>query len=49
VVHVWEVQECEIMSLRPIEEAGAMTQNMSPIHPSLCAASPDSRPSSALG
>jgi hypothetical protein len=36
------------MSLRPIEEARAMTQNISPIHPSLCAASLDSRPSSAL-
>lgn len=49
VVHVWEVQECEIMSLRPGEEGGAMTQNISPIHPSLCADSPDNRPSPALG
>ncbi|KAI4354448.1 hypothetical protein L6164_003308 [Bauhinia variegata] len=31
VIHVWEVQECEVMSLRPEEG------NFSPIHPSLLA------------
>jgi len=49
IVHVWEVQDCEIMSLRLGEEGGAISQNMSPIHPSLCAASPDNKPYPALG
>ncbi|OIW18894.1 hypothetical protein TanjilG_25337 [Lupinus angustifolius] len=33
VIHVWEVQECEVMSLRPEEG------NLTPIHPSLLASS----------
>lgn len=33
VIHVWEVQECEVMSLRPDE--GSLT----PLHPSLLASS----------
>ncbi|TYK23524.1 WD repeat-containing protein 44 [Cucumis melo var. makuwa] len=35
VIHIWEVQECEVMSMKPNEE-GSMT----PLHPSICP-SPD--------
>lgn len=35
IIHIWEVQECEIMSMKPNEEG-----NLTPIHPSFCP-SPD--------
>ncbi|CAK9319981.1 unnamed protein product [Citrullus colocynthis] len=35
IIHIWEVQECEVMSMKPNEE-GSMT----PLHPSFCP-SPD--------
>lgn len=43
VIHVWEVQECEVMSLREVAD-GSTT----PLHPSFCA-SPDRSPSISLG
>uniref|UniRef100_A0A2N9GMC5 WD repeat-containing protein 44 n=1 Tax=Fagus sylvatica TaxID=28930 RepID=A0A2N9GMC5_FAGSY len=43
VIHVWEVQECEVMSLKPGEE-GSMTPNMTPLHPSLCVSNSLDRP-----
>lgn len=36
VIHVWEVQQCEIASLRPLEESA----NSTPVHPIFCP-SPD--------
>ncbi|KAJ7950341.1 WD repeat-containing protein 44 [Quillaja saponaria] len=35
VIHIWEVQECEVMSMRPDEG------NLAPLHPSLVPSSPD--------
>lgn len=43
VIHVWEVQESEVMSLKPGEE-GSMTPNMTPLHPSLCVSNSLDRP-----
>nr|POE75408.1 wd repeat-containing protein 44 [Quercus suber] len=43
VIHVWEVQECEVMSLRSGEE-GSMSPNISPLQLSLCASSSLDRP-----
>ncbi|KAH7514456.1 hypothetical protein FEM48_Zijuj11G0091500 [Ziziphus jujuba var. spinosa] len=43
VIHVWEVQECEVMSLREVADGGT-----TPLHPSLCAC-PDRSPSISLG
>ena len=44
VIHVWEVQECEIASLRPPDESG----NSTPLHPMMCP-SPDHESGSPLG
>ncbi|KAK9985292.1 hypothetical protein SO802_030243 [Lithocarpus litseifolius] len=43
VIHVWEVQECEVMSLRSGEE-GSISPNISPLQLSLCASSSVDRP-----
>ncbi|KAF3960604.1 hypothetical protein CMV_014702 [Castanea mollissima] len=43
VIHVWEVQECEVMSLRSGEE-GSISPNISPLQLSLCASNSLDRP-----
>ncbi|KAF3449198.1 hypothetical protein FNV43_RR09926 [Rhamnella rubrinervis] len=46
IIHVWEVQEIEVMALR--EAAAAAEGNTTPLHPSFCA-SPDRSHSISLG
>ncbi|KAA8518896.1 hypothetical protein F0562_016330 [Nyssa sinensis] len=34
VIHVWEVQECEVMSMRPLDDLNSA--NSTPLHPMAC-------------